>query len=582
MATLKLAGFTGEAPRITPRLLPATGAQVANSVRLEDGELSPYRIPYAVHELAGAVAGTVKTIYKHGSDWLYWTTIVHAAPGPVATDRLYYTGDGVPKMRVSGTVYSLKLAAPTAALTGTPGGAGSGSTYTRLYVYTFVTDFGEESEPCPISNEVSWQFGQTVTLSGFQNAPAGRNITKQRIYRSQTGTSGGTGLFLIAERAAANTNYVDSIAADASGEALPSLDYNPPPDDLRNLVAMPNGMMAGISGKDLCFSEPWQPHAWPEKYRLTLDYEGQGLGCYGTTLVVGTKGNPYLCGGTHPDAMVLEKLELNLPCLNTAGTIDLGYAVVYPSHDGLVKVEGGGATVPSAALFTRDQWLQLKPDTMVCGQFYGRFFGSYSYTDLNGVPQMGTIILDLTGDQPFLIRSPRKADAFFYQVSNGALYMAIGSTVYEWDAKEAVNEFYTWRSKAFVTPAPTTFGALLFEVDPRDDQQALESYEAALAAVVAENNALFAGTGGLGGAINAAAVNVHPVNGDALQQIPAGPTVSVNIYADGELHATVTGAGRMQRLPGGKLARQWEIEVGGNISVIELTMAGTAQELRIV
>lgn len=497
MTVIKLTGFAGEAPRIAPRLLPETGAQIARSVRLEDGKLSPFRSLAKITVLTPPPAGIVKTIYRFLGTWLHWTTVVHAAPGPVATDRLYYTGDGVPKMRVGSTIYDLKVASPTAALTGTPGGAGAGQVYTRLYVYTFVTGNGEESAPSPISNEVSWQTGQTVTLSGFQAAPGGRNITLQRIYRSQTGTSGGTKLFLIAERAASAGNYVDSIAADAVGEPLPSLDFNPPPDDLHNLVAMPNGMMAGISGKDLCFSEPWQPHAWPIKYRLTLDYAGTGLGCYGTTLVVGTAGNPYLCGGSAPDVMVLEKLELNLPCLNTAGMIDLGYAVVYPSHDGLVQVQGGGATVPSAALFTRDQWLQLDPANMVCGQFYGRFFGSYRYTDMDDMVQEGTIILDLTGSQPFLIRSQYKADAFFYDVTSGALFLAVGDTVYEFDAQDAVNDFYTWRSKAFVIPAPTNFGALLFEIDERDDAGALAAYEAAVAAIKDANITLFA-TGNLG------------------------------------------------------------------------------------
>lgn len=581
MTTIKLEGFAGEAPRIAPRLLPATAAQIARSVRLEDGKLSPFRAPFKNAVLSPAPSGVVKTIYRYLGTWLYWTSIVHAAPGPVATDRLYYTGDGVPKMRVGSTVYDLKVPSPTAALTGTPGGAGSGQVYTRLYAYTFVTGFGEESAPNPISNEVSWQTGQTVTLSGFQAAPAGRNITLQRIYRSQTSTSGGTTLFLIAERAASNANYVDSIAADAYGEPLPSLDFNPPPDDLHNLVAMPNGMMAGISGKDLCFSEPWQPHAWPIKYRLTLDYAGTGLGCYGTTLVVGTTGNPYLCGGSEPKVMVLEKLELNLPCLNQGGMVDLGYAVVYPSHDGLVQVQGGGATVPSANLFTRDQWLQMDPANLVCGQFYGRFFGSYRYTDMDGMVQDGTIILDLSGSQPFLIRSPYKADAFFYEVTSGTLFLAIDDTVYEFDAQDAVNDFYTWRSKVFVLPAPTSFGALLFEVDDRDDPGALAAYEAAVAAAKAANTAQFA-TGNLGGFINNAEINSMVINGDLLQTLPSGPQIAVTVYADGELQATVTKPGVMARLKGGKLARQWEIEVAGNISVTDVAMAGTGQELRSI
>lgn len=581
MTVLKLTGFAGEAPRVAPRLLPDNAAQLARSVRLEDGTLAPFRNLSSVATLTPSPPAVVKTLYRHLTDWLYWTTTVHAVPGPVATDRLYYTGDGVPKMRVGSTIYDLKVPSPTAALTGTPAGVGAGTVYTRLYVYTFVTAYGEESAPNPISNEVSWQAGQTVTLSGFQSAPGGRNITLQRIYRSQTGTSGGTVLYLIAERAASNTNYVDSIAADAVGEPLPSLDFDPPPDDLHNLVGLPNGMMAAISGKDLCFSEPWQPHAWPIKYRLTLDYPGTGLGCYGTTLVVGTTGTPYLCGGSAPDVMVLEKLELNLPCLNSAGMVDLGYTVVYPSHDGLVQVTGGGASVPTAALFTRDQWLQLDPANLVCGQFYGRFFASYSYTDRDGMLQEGTLLLDLTGSQPFVIRSQHKADAFFYDITSGALFLAIGDTVYEFDAQDAIDDTYTWRSKAYIFPAPTNFGALLFEIDDRDDPDALAAYAAAVAEVAAFNTALFA-TGDIGGALNGSILDGLVLGGDLLHTLPAGPQIAVNVYADSTLIATLTTPETMQRLPSTRRARQWEVEVTGNIRMTELTMAGTGQELRSI
>lgn len=581
MAVIKLAGFTGEAPRVTPRLLPASGAQIAQSVRLEDGELGPFRKPFPVEELAGAVAGTVKTIYLHGEDWLHWTTIVHAAPGPVAADRLYYTGDGVPKMRASGTVYDLAVPAPSAAPTATPSGVGSGDIKTRLYAYTFVTSFGEESEPSPISNEVSWQSGQIVTLSGMQAAPAGRGITLQRIYRAQTSASGTTQLYFVAERAASNANYVDNVAAEDFNEPLPSTDWNPPPAGLSGLVSLPNGMMAGFVGKDLYFSEPYRPHAWPEKYVLTTDYDIVALAAYGTTMVVGTAGNPYLVSGSAPEVMVMEKLELNMPCLSPQGMIDLGYAVAYPSHDGLVVVQGGAANVATASLLTRDQWLKMDPETFVCGQFYGRFFASYAYTDMDGQDKAGTIILDLTGASPFLIRSQHKAEAMFYDVTSGALFMAMDTTVYEWDSRQAVNDVFTWRSKSFVLPAPTNFGAILFEVDQTSDIDAVLAFENALADTLADNAALFA-SGAIGGELNGSLVNLYDLNGDALTPLPAGPSVSVNIYADGKFFATVSHAGRMQRLPGGKLAREWEIEVTGNMNVIELTMATTGQELRSV
>lgn len=582
MAIIKLAGFTGEMPRVTPRLLPATGAQTAQDVRLEDGELSPFRKPFEVAQLAGAVAGEVKTLYRHGVEWLHWDSVVHACPGPVAQDRLYYTGDGAPKMRVSGAIYDLALPMAAGALTAAVTSGTVTALYaTRLYVYTWVTDFGEESEPCPVSNALNVTAGNTVTLSGFENAPTGRNITKQRIYRSQTGTAGGTQFYFLAERDASNANYVDTIALDQFSEPLPSLDWNTPPADMHGLVSLPNGMMAAISGKHLCFCEPYRPHAWPEKYRLALDYDGVALGAYGTTIVVGTAGNPYLVGGTHPDTMVSEKMELNMPCLSKQGMVDLGYAVAYPSNDGLVLVQGGAATLPSSQLFTRDQWLMLDPADLVCGQFYGRFFGSYDYLDQLGENQKGTIIMDLTGEQPYLIRSRHKADAFFYEVASNALFMVMGTSVYEFDSRLALNDTFTWRSKTFMLPAPTNFGAILIEADQRQNLDAIIAFETALDAAIASNQANFAAAS-LHGALNDMALNTFPVNGDTLVPVPTGPQATVNVFADGVLIASLTRIGRMLRLPGGMLAREWMIEVSGNTPLQEVTLAGTAQELRSV
>lgn len=580
MSLLKLSAFTGESPRTTPRLLPSTGAQVAQSVRLEDGELSPFRKPYAVAELTGGVPGQIKTIYRHLGEWLFWTSVVHAVPGPVAQDRLYYTGDGVPKMLVNDVVYPLALVAPAVKVTtvkaGTP--TTTAITTTVLYVYTRVTSFGEESEPSPISSDLVISPGNTVTLSGFVTAPAGRGYTTQRIYRSQTGTTGGANLYFIAERPDSAASYVDNLGPSAFAEPLPSLDWNPPPAGLKGLVAMPNGIMVGYVGKDLYFSEPYRPHAWPEKYSLSANYDIVSLAVSGSTLVVGTKGWPELVGGSSPDTMTMERLELTMPCVNEQGMVDMGYSILYPSNDGLVMVQGGSPALISGPVFTRDQWLRLDPKTMVCGQFYGRFYGSYSYIDSEGIRQQGTIILDITGDQPYLIRSQHKADAMFYDVTDNKLYMAIGISIYEWDALEADNDLMTYRSKAFVTPQPTSFGAILVESDDRENADEILAFNAARAAVIASNQAIMA-SGMLGGALNTFPLNSLSVNGDLLRALPTGPQVSVNIYADSEFLHTITTVGEIERIPP-TLARQWEIEVTGNVNIQEITMGGTAQELR--
>lgn len=139
MAKIRLTQFSGEIPRLLSRLLPETGAQLAENVRLDDGGLTPIRKQRFEHVFSGM--SDIQTIYKFGTDWLAWTSVVNAVPGPVATDRLYYTGDGTPKMRVGAVIYELALPFPTVALSASLGGVGSGDVTTRLYVYTWVTDY---------------------------------------------------------------------------------------------------------------------------------------------------------------------------------------------------------------------------------------------------------------------------------------------------------------------------------------------------------------------------------------------------------------------------------------------------------
>lgn len=576
MAKLRFAQFSGEIPRLISRLLPDTGAQVAENVRLDDGGLTPVRKSRAEHVFTGI--SDIQTIYKFGDTWLAWDSVVNAVPGPVAEDHLYYTGDGAPKMRVGTTVYDLAVPYPSTALTATVTGTGSGDVTTRLYVYTWVTSFGEESEPCPVSNEIDWQAGQTLTLSGFAATPSGRSITKQRIYRSQSSSQSGTDLFFIAERSASTSNFVDTYAPDQFGEVLPSRDWNQPPADLTGLIAMPNGMMVGYSGKELCFCEPYRPHAWPEKYRLTASFPIVALSSYGTTVVAGTQGYPYVASGNAPESMIEEKIEVNLPCVNARGMVDLGYSAAYPSNDGLVIVSNGGATVATDALFTRADWQRIAPNSIVSAQFAGRYFASYRYLDIDGVTvTQGTFVIDLTNTQPFVLRYAFKADAFYYDLPSGQLYYLVGDTVYEFDAIGQINEVMTWKSKRFVLPQPVTMGAILVESGILESPEERQARLNQIAAILAANNTLLASTS-MGSEIDGAAIDEFAMNGDSLQPIPPDKFISVKVYGDGVLLRTVSTLDEVKRIPA-KSARVWEIQVNGTAEVEQVTMATTAREL---
>lgn len=578
MAILKLVNFKGELPSLIPRALPDGFSQEAVNVRLDDGGLTPFRQPREVTSLP-APADKYKTIYRHKGVWRAWEADVWCAPGPVDSDRLYVFGDGEPKMIYSGATYSLAVPAPAAALTATLSGtATSDLGSTRFYVRTFVTSLGEESQPSPITNEVYWKPGQSVTLSGFSLPPAGRLVTKERIYRAQT-TFSGTQLFFIAERDVSVSDFIDTVSSTAINEPLPSLDWTPPISTLKGLISLPNGNMAAFSGKEVYFCEPWRPHAWPDKYSLTCDFEIVGLGAFGGSMVVMTTGNPYIVTGTHPDSMYMEKLELNYPCLSSRGIEDLGYAVAYPSTDGLVMASQGGPQLVTSGILTREAWEKLNPNSIHSGQRNGRYYCTYQRNDAVMGLVTETIIIDTTGQQAFLIRADFKPDAMFHDVTTGSLFYIVGPTIYEFDYIGKPNMAYSWMSKEIIMPKPANFGAILVDVStgmPPDEQALILQQQQD---DIAYNQAIIDGTE-QSGEVNASEVDEFALNGDNLRQIhKITYNCSVNIYADDKLVANVNKVNEMARLPAGFLARKWVIQVNGDVRVLEITMAGTGFEL---
>lgn len=578
MTAIKLAAFIGEQPRVIPRLMPDNAAQSAVDCRLDDGGLTPMRrsAQIAPIDLPGA-----KTILRHAGVWRAWENVVHAVQGPVAQDRLYVTGDGAPKLIVGEDEYPLAVPRPPVALAATLDGSGSGDATTRLYVYTWVTALGEESEPCPVSNEVEWQPGHAVVLSGFTSPPSGRAITHQRIYRSQTAQSG-TYFYLIAERAATSANFDDTIAVDALQEPLPSAHWNAPPDQLEGLTALPNGMMAGFVGRDLYFCEPWRPHAWPERYILTADAPIVGLGAMGTSILVMTEGQPYLVDGTAPEAMTMLKVEQNLPCINRRGIVDLGYAIAYPSHDGLVVARAdGGFSLATANIFSPEGWQRLSPGTMIGSQLQGRYVAFYDALADDATRLAGALLIDLAG-QAFLIRASIRADAAWHDLSTGGLYyLAHGtSEIRQMDAPRTARRQLYWKSKEFVLPTDENFGAI--RIDAKKEPVAYDVSEDN-EALAAENAAMIA-AGSVGGDLAGSLVGATTLAGDFLHPFlkPAETTLSVTVFADGRPVAAKSRINRIERLPGGFTARRWEIAVFGDVPLEQIVMATTVDELRQV
>ncbi|ENO7252719.1 hypothetical protein ACBP17_005228, partial [Escherichia coli] len=107
----------------------------------------------------------------------------------------------------------------------------------------------------------------------------------------------------VAELDASVLSYTDKIPAKNLGPSLATWDYLPPPENMTGLCLMANGIAAGFAGNEVMFSEAYLPYAWPEVNRHTTAEDIVAICPLGTSLVVATKGEPYLFSGVSPSTI---------------------------------------------------------------------------------------------------------------------------------------------------------------------------------------------------------------------------------------------------------------------------------------
>lgn len=275
----------------------------------------------------------------------------------------------------------------------------------RTYVYTFVSAIGEEGPPSDPSSIVQALDGDSVTLTGFDVVPTGaRDINRIRIYRTNA-TAVGTEYQFVREVTINQINadgglVVDNVANAALENLIQTTTWFPPPADMIGIVSMPNGIMVGFKEKDIFFSEPYQPHAWPPEYDQAVDYEIVGLAPFGNSVAVMTTGNPYVISGSHPRNMNIRPYKINQACLNKESIATSRDRVFYASPDGLVEVGVNGARVATEAFARKEDWAAFEPDSMV-GEFHdGQYYGFWGADDTvipqptGSVAATGTLVTD--------------------------------------------------------------------------------------------------------------------------------------------------------------------------------------------
>lgn len=538
---IALKEFRGLVPKVSPTRLPETHAQIAQNCNIVSGSLMPL---YGVTNVAGPLykTGTKISLFNYyNTYWFHWVNDTDCVLGPIGNDiykRAYITesASGIyPRMtevNIAGAgsddrpanYYLLGIPAPDQAPTITVNGeAGAGPNETRYYVYTYVSYYGEEGPPSSPSAEVTLDPStQNCSVTMPATGPSGNyRITHKRLYRTNTGTSG-TEYQLVMEVAVATaTPQTDDLEATGLGAVIPSTTWMGPDNSLKGLIALPFGAIAGFFDKYLCFSEPYYPHAWPPEYRIAFDADIVAIGAWGSTILVTTKGMPYMVTGQQPGQMFKERLEVGQACISKRGMVDMGYSLIYPAPDGLVQVGTGKVDVVTAPIMSRTEWQAYNPSTITGLLHDGKYVGFFSGGG-------GFIFDPKTMDFSTFTES---ATGGFSDIESGKTYIirtgANAGYVGNWNADANSPMTYTWRSKKFVTPSPTNF-------------------------------------------------SVGQVFADAYP-------VTLKTYVDGNVTAKQTVTVQNSNpfpLIGGFIGSVWEIELSGTVKVNAVFIANHPQELR--
>ncbi|MBY6093859.1 hypothetical protein [Ferrimonas balearica] len=228
MPRLEISNFGGMVPRRDAKNLAENQATIATNCNFNAGTLKPM-FTYESGVVSQLVQYDAQTLAYTGSQLLSLSGYESIVP-PVDTKpltRFYYTrsgiaycarnmdidpslGYGTTKVAPGTAGLELGIAPPSVAPVALEGSGGEDpnddllNDETRFYVYTFVNEFGWESAPSPISNEllvtspdasVAVRFPQ-----GFMDDRdiAKEKLTKLRLYRSST-TGESAGFFLVQE-----------------------------------------------------------------------------------------------------------------------------------------------------------------------------------------------------------------------------------------------------------------------------------------------------------------------------------------------------------------------------------------------
>ena len=299
--------------------------------------------------------------------------------------------------------------------------SGGGDDTTVLYV-TYLLPTGEESVPSLPSVAFGFDFditvGITVKMSPASYAMAGFF----RVYMEVDGTAR-----LLTERTAATYDAATEeliiggivLSPDETTEEMATLDSYPPPvDGYKNVITWHNGMLAAVSqdNRSVLISEPGNALSWPRSIPFARNIVR--IMRSGDNLVVLTDSRPSVIVGGSPETAQEVDLDFDEPCISAQSAVDMGFGIVYCSHNGICVISNGSGYIATqdnrfdggtavidpwehdgrgvVASSYHGQYIYYTPTGT--GSWKGRSY-SFKYAELMDLPSM-------TGNKLFMVKNP--------------------------------------------------------------------------------------------------------------------------------------------------------------------------------
>lgn len=588
VGVIKFQHFGGMIPAVDDRLLPETAAAVSRDAFLYSGRLEGWRKPKLLFTLLG---GATRKAYRIPVDSAsskigdpsYWvefddadTDVVRSPTVDDSFERYYFASPAIPpayntKARIAADLpaWVLGVPAPISAPSVGPAGGGLGLAVARSYVYTYVTEYGEEGPPSDFTlqngfTDDTWTID--VTAPAANDMGVDRNITAIRIYRTVTGATGSASFFLVAELDTLTLTYDDTLsdATVALNVELPSTTWEGPPSDLQGIVQAPNGMLVGFRTNEVWFCEPFRPHAWPSIYTISTEFPIVGLGVVGQSIVACTKGYPVILQGNNPNTVTDTAIRISEPCTCRGGILSSLDGVYYPSANGLIKVTPFGQ-VENVTLnwITREEWADLVPlrggRAIRVGPAYVTFGSVFVDPDTdadNGTESLYGASIDLTTTAPAAPRFGELSAPDDISIYNAWLDFWTATPLIIQDGKVWYYDFadtdpeylpFLWRSKIFQDVSKRNYEAMRIWFDVPDSTPAQNGTR----------------------------------NTDPTQTLADDQYGIVRVYADGVLRTTreLRTSGELLRIASGFKTEFWQWEFEGRVKIIGAQVAHTVKEL---